>query len=100
MASRRAVFTGLGILSPLGLDVATWWDGIKAGRSGVRTISLFDASNYAVKIAGELPGFDAKNFFEKKDRKSLKMMARPIQIGVGCANSCMKDAAMERGKMD
>ena len=97
---RRAVFTGLGVLSPMGLDLASFWNGLIEGRSGVKPISLFDASEFSVKIAGELPGFDAKSFFEKKDRKSLKMMARPIQIGVGCANVCMKDAGMERGKID
>jgi 3-oxoacyl-[acyl-carrier-protein] synthase II len=97
---RRAVFTGIGVLSPLGLDLNTYWNGLGEGRSGVRNITLFDASTFAVNIAGELPAFDAKNFFEKKDRKSLKMMARPIQIGVGCANMCMTDAGMERGKID
>jgi 3-oxoacyl-[acyl-carrier-protein] synthase II len=70
------------------------------GRSGVRTLSLFDASGYSVNFGGELPGFEAKSFFEKKDRKSLKMMARSIQIGVGCANECVKGMGLDRSKLD
>ncbi|MFL5330381.1 MAG: beta-ketoacyl-[acyl-carrier-protein] synthase family protein [Gemmataceae bacterium] len=100
MASRRTVFTGLGIFSPLGLNVASLWDGMTAGKSGIRPISAFDASSFAVKFGGELPAFDAKTFFEKKDRKSLKMMARPIQIGVGCANLTMADTGIDRSKLD
>src|SRR5262245_99148 len=97
---RRSVFTGLSVLCPLGLDIDTYWDGLLNGRSGVRSLSLFDASQYSVNFGGELPGFEAKSFFEKKDRKSLKMMARSIQIGVGCANECMKGMGLDRGKID
>src|SRR4051812_33656075 len=100
MSDRRAVFTGLSVFTPLGLDAASFWDGMIQGRSGVRPISLFDASRFGVTFAGELPDFDAKKFLDKKDRKSLKMMARTIQIGVGCANICMADTAMDRSKLD
>lgn len=98
--SRRAVITGLSVLTPLGLDAASFWDGMIHGRSGVRAISLFDASHFGVSFGGELPDFDAKKFLDKKDRKSLKMMARTIQIGVACANVCMADVRIDRAKLD
>jgi 3-oxoacyl-[acyl-carrier-protein] synthase II len=101
MASRRAVITGLSVFSPLGLDAGALWDGLTAGRSGIRPIALFDASQYAVTFAGELPAFDAKKFIVGKEpRKALKMMARPIQVGVACANVAMADAGIDRAQLD
>lgn len=92
MASRRAVITGIGVLSPIGLTPDTFWQALTAGRSGVAAVQSFDASGLPVRIAGELPGFDAKSYFEKKDRKSLKMMARTVQIAVAAANVALADS--------
>ena len=55
---RRAVITGLGLVTPLGLDVPTTWAGLLRGESGIGYISLFDASTFPVRIAGEVKGFD------------------------------------------
>ena len=54
MAKRRVVITGIGILSPLGNDLASSWDGIVNGRSGIGPITHFDATNFATRIAGEV----------------------------------------------
>ncbi len=63
---RRVVVTGIGAISPLGLDVASTWEGISSGRSGIATITHFDPSDYAVKIAGEVKAFDPQKYLEKK----------------------------------
>ena len=54
---RRVVVTGLGCVTPLGRDVASSWEGLVAGRSGIRPITAFDPSRVAARIAGEVPGF-------------------------------------------
>src|SRR3546814_7445158 len=58
MSKRRVVITGLGILSPVGNGLAARWDGIVNGRSGIGTITTFDASAFATRISGEVKGFD------------------------------------------
>ena len=58
MSPRRVVITGLGIVSPLGNDLATTWDGIVNGRSGIGPITHFDTEGYVTKISGEVRGFD------------------------------------------
>ena len=57
MTRRRVVITGLGMLSPLGTDVASTWEGILAGRSGIRQIDHFDTENFSTKFAGLVPDF-------------------------------------------
>ncbi|MBX7104826.1 MAG: beta-ketoacyl-[acyl-carrier-protein] synthase family protein [Gemmataceae bacterium] len=101
MAARRAVITGIGVSTPLGLDAATYWAGLIEGRSGVRPLTLFDASQYPVTFGGELPGFEPRKALSgKEERKALKMMARPITIGVACASAAFADAGLAKGKLD
>jgi len=54
----RVAVTGIGILSPLGLDVSTTWQGLVSGRSGIDCVTLFDASDHATRFCGEVKGFD------------------------------------------
>ena len=67
MTKRRVVVTGLGALSPLGNDVASTWDAILAGKSGVAPITRFDASPMTTKIAAEVKNFDASLATDAKD---------------------------------
>jgi 3-oxoacyl-[acyl-carrier-protein] synthase II len=99
-SSRRAVLTGLGVVSSIGTDPASFWDALKSGRSGIRPIRTFDASSLPVRFAGEIPDFDAKNYVEKKDRKSLRMMARTIQLAVAAAQRALEDGAVDKTKLD
>ncbi len=64
---RRVAITGLGIVSPLGNDVQTFWDNIKAGKNGIGPITKFDATDYRVKVAAEVHDFDPKQYMEKLD---------------------------------
>jgi len=78
-APRRVVVTGMGAVTPLGVDVASTWDGLVAGRSGIRTIEAFDPSRVTSRIAGEVPGFDASHVL---DRKELRRTDRYIALGL------------------
>ncbi len=98
--SRRVVITGIGIISPIGLDAATFWRSLHEGRSGVRPIRTFDASGLPVRFAGEIPDFDAKDYVEKKDRKSLRVMARTIQLAVAAAQRALDDGQVDKSKLD
>src|SRR5437588_7558878 len=99
-AARRAVVTGLGVVSPIGLDAASYWEALCSGRSGVRPIESFDPSGLPTRIAGEVRDFDAKQYLDKKDRKSLKVMTRPIQLAVAGAQAALDDAAVNKEALD
>ena len=71
----------------------SFWQSLLAKKSGVRTIRSIDSSALPVHIAGEID-FKANDYVDKKDRKSLKMMARTIQLGLAGANLAMKDCGM------
>ena len=67
----RVVITGIGMLTPLGLDARTTWRALLAGRSGIGPITKFDASAYSSRIAGEVRGFDPEAFLEKKEARKM-----------------------------
>ncbi len=98
--SRRAVLSGIGVVNPLGLDTASFWDGLRGGRGGVRPIQSFDASQLPTRIAAEIHGFDAKQYIAKPDRKSLKVMARGIQLAVAAAQLAVDDARLDPQALD
>src|SRR5437016_1225850 len=99
-SQRRAVITGLGIISPIGLDSISCWQSLSQLRSGIKRIESFDAGGLPVRIAGEIVGFDAKKFVDKKDRKSLRLMARSIQLAVAAAQLALNDSKIDKDKLD
>lgn len=99
-SSRRVVITGIGVINPIGLSAASFFDALLQGRSGIRAIEFFDASALPSRIAGEVRDFDAKNYIEKKDRKSLRVMARAIQLAVCAAQLAMDDSGVNKEKLD
>ena len=96
---RRVVITGMAAFSPLGFDLDAFWQSLVTGQSGIRPITSIDVSALPVRFGGELPGFDAKKFFDKDERKSLKMMARTVQMGVGCAKLAFQRCGRQLGKL-
>lgn len=86
---RRVVVTGLGIVSPLGNDLASSWDGIVNGRSGIGPITHFDASSFTTRIAGEVRNFDITQWVNPKDAKKMEEF---IHYGVAASLMAMKDA--------
>ncbi|MBI3406850.1 MAG: beta-ketoacyl-[acyl-carrier-protein] synthase family protein [Planctomycetes bacterium] len=97
---RRVVVTGLGMVTPIGIGVTPFWDSLHHGRGGIRAIRAFDVSNLPTRIAGEVEGFDAKKFVDKKDRKSLRVMSRPIQLAVAAAQLALDDANVNKESLD
>jgi 3-oxoacyl-[acyl-carrier-protein] synthase II len=94
---RRIVVTGMGAVTPLGLDVASFWEGLLQGRSGAANITRFDASNYDTKFGCEVKNFDPLNFI---DRKMTNRMDLFTQFGVAATDMAMKDAAFDLEKID
>jgi 3-oxoacyl-[acyl-carrier-protein] synthase II len=85
------VVTGLGAVSPLGIGVPALWEGLRAGRSGVRRVQHFDTENLAVKIAAEVPDFDPKAFM---DPKSVRRMDRFAHFGIAATREALADASL------
>jgi len=74
--NNRVVITGMGILSPLGLDTATTWEGLIAGKSGIDYITLFDAESMETKFAGEVKGFEPTDYMNRKDAHRMDRFAQ------------------------
>ncbi|MCS6841694.1 MAG: beta-ketoacyl-ACP synthase II [Roseiflexus sp.] len=89
--SRRVVVTGMGAVSPLGLDVPSLWQGIREARSGIGPITLCDASNLESRIAGEVRGFDPLNYM---DRKEVRRNDRFIHLAVAAATEALRAAEL------
>ncbi len=89
--SRRVVVTGMGAVSPLGLDVPTLWQGIREARSGITPITLCDASNLESRIAGEVRGFDPLNYM---DRKEVRRNDRFIHLAIAAAAEALRTAEL------
>jgi len=87
----RVVITGLGAITPLGLSAEALWEGLLAGRSGVRRITQFDAKEMPCQIAGEIPDFEADNYM---DRKESRRIPRSGQIALAGAIQAVKDAGL------
>ena len=90
-APPRVVVTGMGAVSALGNDVASLWDGLVAGRSGIRTIEGFDPARVDSKMAGEVRDFDASGVL---DRKDLRRIDRYIQFGLVVAREALDQAGL------
>ena len=88
---RRVVITGLGAITPLGNTVDEFWAGIKAGKSGIGPITLFDASINKVHYAAEVKNFDPSQYMDSKDARK---MARFTQFGVAAAKQCLEDSGL------
>jgi len=78
MSERRVVITGIGCVSPLGNDLASTWDGLKSGRSGIGTITQLDPTPFECKIAGEVKNFSADQYF--KVAKDARRSDRYVQF--------------------
>jgi 3-oxoacyl-[acyl-carrier-protein] synthase II len=86
---KRVVVTGLGAITPIGNTLEEYWQGLLTGRNGIDRITLFDPSNHACRIAGEVKGFDPGDYL---DRKEIKRMDRFAQFGVSASLQAIADA--------
>jgi len=88
---RRVVITGLGAITVLGSSIDLFWEGLLAGRSGIRRITQFDASQMPCQIAGEIPDFVPEQYM---DRKEVRRLSRSSQASLAASIQAVKDAGL------
>src|SRR5437764_6389616 len=93
---RRVVITGIGAVSPNGIGREAFWKATRSGVSGVRRISRFDPSEYAVQVAGEVVDFDESRYVNAKDRQHV---SRAVPLGVAAVEEALADANLEPERM-
>ncbi|CAB3765017.1 beta-ketoacyl-[acyl-carrier-protein] synthase II [Burkholderia puraquae] len=92
MSRRRVVVTGLGLISPVGNNVADGWANLVAGKSGIATVTKFDASNLACQFAGEVKGFSAEEYIPAKEARNMDTF---IHYGIAAGVQAIKDSGLE-----
>ncbi len=94
---RRVVVTGLGLVSPLGSDVETFWRRLTAGESGIGRVTRFDTTGYDTTIAGEVQGFNAEDYL---DRKEIRRADLYVQFAIGAAVQAVTQAGVSPETVD
>jgi 3-oxoacyl-[acyl-carrier-protein] synthase II len=92
VTKRRVVITGLGAVSPVGLTVKDSWETVLAGKSGIATITNFDTEGFSVQFAGQIKGFDVKQYLSIKEAKKMDTF---IHYGIAAGTQAIKDANLE-----
>jgi len=95
LTDHRVVITGLGAITPLGLTVEDYWQGLISGKSGFGPITLFDASSYPVKVAAEVKGFEPTNYMHIK---RVDRTTRCAQFGIAAAKMAMESARLDMSR--
>lgn len=92
MSHRRVVVTGMGLVTPLGINLDDTWQGVLAGRSGVAAIEGFDTSAFTTRFGAQVKGFDVEAFMPKKDARKMDLF---IQYGMAAAIQAIADSGIE-----
>lgn len=95
--SRRVVVTGMGAITPIGLNVKEFWEGIKAEKIGFGPITKFDASEYKCKLVAEVKGFDPKEYMDFKAAKRMELFC---QYAVAASKEALEDSGLDLAKED
>ena len=90
---RRVVITGLGAITPIGNDVNEFWKGIKDGKCGIDEITAFDASNFKVKLAAEVKGYNPEDYFDRREAKRLDKFSQYAMIA---SREAWKDSGLDK----
>src|SRR3954447_25452085 len=96
-ARRRVVVTGMGMATPLGLDVSSSWEALREGRGGVGPVTLFDASTFATRIAAELKGFDLSRDLDGEAGR-WEGHGRNTKIALAVASQAVRDSGLFEGR--
>ena len=94
---RRVVVTGLGALTPLGNTAPAYWEGLRAGTSGAAPITRFDASKFKTRFACEVKGYNADNFFDRKEHRKMDLFT---QFAVVASDEAIADAGLLESGVD
>jgi 3-oxoacyl-[acyl-carrier-protein] synthase II len=97
MLNKRVVVTGLGAVTPIGLNVNEFWDGLISGKNGVAPITYFDASKFDTKFAAEVKNFNPDNYF---DKKSVKRLDRFSQFAIAASVQAIEDSNINLEKLN
>ena len=97
MKKRRVVVTGLGAVTPIGNNVETFWNNVKAGKVGIGEITRFDTSDFKVKLAAEVKDFNAKEYMDFKAAKRMELFS---QYAVVASKEAVKDAGIDMEQED
>ncbi len=92
MSGRRVVVTGLGLVSPVGVDVTTGWENILAGKSGIRPITHFDVERFATRFGGPIYDFDIEQYVSRKDARKMDKF---IHYGIGAGCQALEDSGIQ-----
>ena len=92
MSKRRVVVSGMGMLTPLGADLESSWQGLTAGKSGVAPIQSFDTTDYSVRFGGHVPEFDISNYLPPKEARRMDGF---MQFGLVAGIQAMRDSGLE-----
>ena len=98
MSYRRVVVTGLGVISPVGNNLKTFWDNLVHGRSGIGSITQFDASTYDCQIAGEVENFNPAEYL--RNPKDVRRTDRFTQFAMACSKLALYDSGLDLEKVD
>ncbi len=94
---RRVVVTGLGAITPIGLDAETYWNNLKEGVVGIGPITHFDTSDFTVKLAGEVKGFDPKEYMDRKNARKYDVFS---QFAIAAAKEALKHSGLDLASED
>ena len=97
MMSRRVVVTGMGAITPVGLNVNDFWSSLKEGKHGFGTITKFDSTDYKCHVAAEVKDFDAKAFMDPKTARRMELFC---QYAVAAAKEAIEDSGLDMEKED
>lgn len=95
MQKSRVVVTGMGAITPIGLTVEEFWENVKAQKVGIGAITKFDTTDFKVKLAAEVKGFDAQAYMDFKQAKRMELFS---QYAVAAAGQAIKDAGLDMEK--
>jgi len=98
MSERRVVISGMGVISPVGNDLESFWESLKAGRSGITRYKAFDSEKFDSKIAGEVRDFEPTRYF--KTPKDVKRTDRYTQLAVAAARMGLDDSGLDLASTD
>src|SRR3954470_2708120 len=96
MNDRRVVITGLGVVTPIGIDVSTFWDNLKNGVSGIGMVDAFDTTGYECRIGGQVRDFEPKNYFNNP--KDARRTDRFAQLSMAAAKMAKEDSGIDLAK--
>ncbi len=94
---KRAVITGMGVLSPVGNDLSEFWNNLIGGKAGIDFVTRFDVSTLPTKVAGEIKNFEATEWIEKKESRR---MDRFVQLAIAAGKKAVKDANLNLDQID